>query len=144
MDKVSMSYLFSFSGYQTKCVIEFSFRQLMTSWTLRFIFDHPLKQWLTGTKRGKDRNTKNWTSRERKGFFFTLKNKFNYTFQEFWGNKMEYIHVDIWMAWGYSRKLFWTAIPYVRERVLPMQLGCTRSCEHRSASVQMHSSGKVH
>ena len=39
-----MSYLFSFSGYQTKCVIEFLFRQLITSWTLRFIFDHPPKQ----------------------------------------------------------------------------------------------------
>ena len=37
MNKVSMSYFFSFSGYQTKCVIEFLFRQLMTSWTLRFI-----------------------------------------------------------------------------------------------------------
>ena len=55
MDKVSMSYLFSFSRYQTKCVIEFLFRQLMTS--LRFIFDHPLKQWPAGRKRGKDRNT---------------------------------------------------------------------------------------
>ena len=31
MDKVSMSYLFSFSRYETKCaVIEFLFRQLMT------------------------------------------------------------------------------------------------------------------
>ena len=31
MEKVSMSYIFSFSRYQTKCVIEFLFRQLMTS-----------------------------------------------------------------------------------------------------------------
>ena len=31
----------------------------MTSLTLRFIFDHPLKQWPTGRKRAKDRNTKN-------------------------------------------------------------------------------------
>ena len=30
MDKVSMSYLFSFSGYQTKCVLNvFLFRQLI-------------------------------------------------------------------------------------------------------------------
>ena len=29
-----MSYLFSFSRYQTKCVIKFLFRQLMTSQTL--------------------------------------------------------------------------------------------------------------
>ena len=29
---------------QTKCVIEFLFRQSMTSWTLKFVFDHLLKQ----------------------------------------------------------------------------------------------------
>ena len=58
MDKVSMSYFFSFSRYQTKCVIEFLFSQLMMSRTLRFIFNHPLKQWSTGRKRGKDINTK--------------------------------------------------------------------------------------
>ena len=40
MDKVSMSYFLSFSWYQTKSVTEFLFRQLITSWTLRFIFDH--------------------------------------------------------------------------------------------------------
>ena len=68
-DKVSMSYLFALSRYQTKCVIEFLFRQLMTSWTLRFISDHLLKQWPTGGKRGKDRSKKNWISRERKEFF---------------------------------------------------------------------------
>ena len=31
MAKVPMSYLFSFSRYQTKCVIKFLFRQLMNS-----------------------------------------------------------------------------------------------------------------
>ena len=31
MDKVSMSHLISFSNYQTKCIIKFLFRQLMTS-----------------------------------------------------------------------------------------------------------------
>ena len=31
MDKVSMLHLISFSRYQTKCVIKFLFRQLMTS-----------------------------------------------------------------------------------------------------------------
>ena len=46
-----MPYLFSFPRYHTKCVIEFFFRQLMTSWTLRFVFDHRLKQWLAGRKR---------------------------------------------------------------------------------------------
>ena len=69
IDKVSWSYLFSFPRYQTKCVIEFLFRQLTTLWTLRFIFNHPLKQWPTSRKREKDRNTKNWISRERKGLF---------------------------------------------------------------------------
>ena len=50
MGNVSMSYLFSFSRYQTKCVIKFLFRQLMTSQTLRFILDRAVKQWLTGKK----------------------------------------------------------------------------------------------
>ena len=31
IDKVSLSYLFSFSRYQTKCVVKLLFRQLMTS-----------------------------------------------------------------------------------------------------------------
>ena len=59
MEKVSMSYPFSFLRYQTKCLISFLFRQLMTSQTFRFIFDQPLKQWLTGKKRGEDKNTEN-------------------------------------------------------------------------------------
>ena len=58
MDKVSMSYLYSFLRYQTKCVIKFLFRQFMTSQTLSFIFNQPLKQWLTGRKREEDGNTK--------------------------------------------------------------------------------------
>ena len=77
MDKVSMSYLFSFSGYQTKCVIEFLFRLLITSWTLRFIFNHPPKQWPTGRKRGKDRNTRNWISWEPKVLFRWNKKHFS-------------------------------------------------------------------
>ena len=58
MDKVSVSYLFSFTRYQTKCVIKVLFRQLMMPLTLRFTLDPPLKQWLTGRKRGEDGNTK--------------------------------------------------------------------------------------
>ena len=58
MDKVSMSHLISFSRYQTKCVIKFLFRQLMTSQILRFFLDQPIEQWLTGEKRGEDENTK--------------------------------------------------------------------------------------
>ena len=57
MDKVSMSHI-SFSRYQTKCVINFLFRQLMTSQILRFFLDQPLKQWLTGKKIEEDENTK--------------------------------------------------------------------------------------
>ena len=47
MDKVSMSHLIFFSRYQTKCVIKFIFRQLMTSKTLIILLDQTLKQWLT-------------------------------------------------------------------------------------------------
>ena len=36
---------------------------------LRFLLDQPLKQWLTGEKRGEDENTKIWISRERKELF---------------------------------------------------------------------------
>ena len=69
MNKVSMSHLISFARYQTKCVIKFLFKQLMASWTLRFSFNHPPKQWSTGRKRGEDRNTNIWISQERKEFF---------------------------------------------------------------------------
>ena len=65
---------------QTKHVIEFLFRQLMTSWTLRFIIYHPLKQWSTGRKRGTDRNTKIWISREQK----ELLNEIKSIFHSFW------------------------------------------------------------
>ena len=75
-DKVSISYIFSFSKYQTKCV-KFLFRQLIASWSLRFIFDHPLKQRLTGRKEGKDRNTKIWISQERKELFRWNKKHFS-------------------------------------------------------------------
>ena len=58
LDKVSMSHLITFSKYQTKCVIKFLFRQLMTSKILKFFLDQPLKQWLTGKKSAEDENTK--------------------------------------------------------------------------------------
>ena len=58
MVKLSMSHPISSSRYQTKCFIKFLFRKLMTSQTLRFFLDQPLKQWLTGRKRGEDENTK--------------------------------------------------------------------------------------
>ena len=58
MDKVLTSHLTSSSRYQTKYVIKVLTRQLMMSYALRFFLDQPLKQWLTGRKRGKDENTK--------------------------------------------------------------------------------------
>ena len=80
MGKISMSYLFSFSGCQTKCVIVFLFTQLMTSWTLRFIFDHPVKQWLTGRKRGKREIQKIKYLENEKSFLDEIKS----IFHSFW------------------------------------------------------------
>ena len=54
MHKVSMIYLLSFSRYETKCVMEFLFTQLVTALILRFIFDLVLKQGLIERKRGED------------------------------------------------------------------------------------------
>ena len=62
LTKVSMSYLLSFWRCQTKCVIKFIFRQLIKTWSLKLIFDHPLNQWLKGTKRGEDDKIKTWKS----------------------------------------------------------------------------------
>ena len=78
MDKVSMSQLISFSRYQTKFVIKFLFRQLMTSKSLIFFLDQPLKQWLTGRKRGEAENTKTWISREGKELLRWNKKHFSY------------------------------------------------------------------
>ena len=75
-----MSYFFFFPGYQTKCVIELLFRQLMTSWTLRLILDHPPKQWPTGRKREKDRNTKIEFLENEKSSLDEIKS----TFHSFW------------------------------------------------------------
>ena len=48
----------SFPRYELKCVNKFLFRQLVMLQTIRFMLDQPLKQWLTGRKRGEDGNTK--------------------------------------------------------------------------------------
>ena len=77
MDKVSMSYLFCFSGYLTKWIIEFLFRQLMTSRTLRFIFDHPPKQWPTGKKEGRTEIQKIEYLENEKNFLDEIKNIFH-------------------------------------------------------------------
>ena len=80
MDKLSMSYLFFFSRYQTKCVIKFLFRQFMMSQILRFIFNHPVKQWLTGRKKGKMGIQKCEYLENEKSFLDEIKS----IFQSFW------------------------------------------------------------
>ena len=45
--------LFSFSNFFPKCFIEFLFRQLMTSWTWGFIFDHPINNGRQVEKKGR-------------------------------------------------------------------------------------------
>ena len=54
MDEVSKSHPIFFIRYQTKSDIKFLFRQLVTSCAFRFFLNQPLKQWLTGKKRGKE------------------------------------------------------------------------------------------
>ena len=77
MDKVSMSHLISFSRYQAKRVIKFLFRQIMTSQTLRFFSNQPLKQWLTGKKEG-DTKMQNFEYLEKeKNFLGEIKNIFH-------------------------------------------------------------------
>ena len=46
------------------------------SQTIRFMLDEPLKQWLTGRKREKDRNTNICIPREQKDLFSFLKTFF--------------------------------------------------------------------
>ena len=74
-----MPYLFSLPRYPTKHVIEFLFRQLMVSRTLRFVFDQPL-QWLTGRKKGRTEiqkfeyfeNEKSFLDKKKKTFFIVF------------------------------------------------------------------------
>ena len=69
MDEVSKSHLIFFIRYQTKSDIKFLFRQLVTSYALRFFLNQPLKQWLAGKKRGKEEKKKNLNiSRTEKAF----------------------------------------------------------------------------
>ena len=68
MDKVSMSHLISFLRYQTKCTIQFLFRQLMTSLTWRFL-GSTSRVMADMEKRGEAENTKIWISWEGKELF---------------------------------------------------------------------------
>ena len=44
---------------------------------LRFFLNHPLKRWLTGKKRGEDKNTKIWISWDQKELFRWNKKHFS-------------------------------------------------------------------
>ena len=67
IDKVSWLYLFFLQRNQTKCVMKFLFRQCINH-KLRFMSDHPLKQWLK--KSMEDGNTKVWIWWEWKQLFW--------------------------------------------------------------------------
>ena len=49
----------------------------MTSKTLRFFLNQPLKQWLTGKKKGEDENTKFEYLENEKSFLVEIKNIFH-------------------------------------------------------------------
>ena len=54
MDKVSMSYLISFSRYQTKCIVKFLFRQLMN---FKIFLESTSVAMADRGKRGEEENT---------------------------------------------------------------------------------------
>ena len=72
-----MSYIFSFSKYQTKRVIKFLFRRLLTLQSLRFIFSYPLRQWLTRKKEGKTEIQKFECLENEKSFLDEIKSIFH-------------------------------------------------------------------
>ena len=61
MDKVSMSYLISFSDIKQNVLWS---TYLDNWWCHKLFLDQPLKQWLTGRKKGEDQNTKTWITQE--------------------------------------------------------------------------------
>ena len=68
-----MSHTISFLRYQAKCLIKFLLIQLMAS----FFLDQLLKQWLTGRKRGEDKNTKLEYLENKNSFLDEKKNIFH-------------------------------------------------------------------
>ena len=76
IDKISMSYLFSFLRYYTKCVIKFLFRQLTTSKT-KIYLGSSSKAMADKEKKEEYGNTKIRISRERKELFSRNKNYFS-------------------------------------------------------------------
>ena len=77
MDKVSMSYLFPFSRYQTECVLELLFRQLVMSLTLRFTLDHPLSNGQQVEKEGRTEIQKNEYLKNEKSSLDEIKSIFH-------------------------------------------------------------------
>ena len=63
MNKVSMWQLISFSRYQTKCVIKLLLRKLTDVINFKIFLGSTSKA-MTGEKRGEDKNTEIWISRE--------------------------------------------------------------------------------
>ena len=53
MTKLQLHVLFPSQDIKQKFIIKFLFRQLLTSQTLRFIFEHPVRQSLTRQRKGK-------------------------------------------------------------------------------------------
>ena len=67
--KIYMSYLFTFSRYQRKCVIKFLFRQLMTSPTFKIYPQSPSKAMAEREKKRRRKKYKNLNiSRTEKAF----------------------------------------------------------------------------
>ena len=62
MDKVSVSYLFSLSRYQTKPVIKFLVGQLITMINFKIYLLSPSKAIADRGERGEDGNAKIWIS----------------------------------------------------------------------------------
>ena len=86
-DQLSITDLLSFSWYQTISVFESFSNQLMMSRTLRFIFDQPFKQLLTGEERGEKGNTKSEYLKNEKSFLAEIKNIFHYFLRMWWKKK---------------------------------------------------------
>ena len=77
MDGVSISHLISFSDIKQNVLLSPHLNRLWHHKLWDFFINQPLKQWLTGEKRGEDENTKIRISRERKELFRWNKKHFS-------------------------------------------------------------------
>ena len=98
--------------YDVPCRVgEFLFRQLMLSWTLRSIFDRPPKQWPTGRKRRKDRNTKIQYLENEKSFLDEIKSNFHC----FWRVIIRWKNKNLMQIADTSFKIGYTSIMIINE-----------------------------